>query len=52
MHSTKQADDIEHQYNGKTYYFNKSFLEGNLDAPLRIAAKYNVAVAGIILIHG
>ena len=24
MHSTKQADDIEHQYNGKTYYFNKS----------------------------
>lgn len=51
MHSTKQADDIEHQYNGKTYYFNKSFLEGNLDAPLRIAAKYNVAVAGIILIH-
>lgn len=51
MHSTRQADDIEHQYNGKTYYFSKSFLESNLDAPLKIAAKYNVAVAGILLFH-
>lgn len=51
MHATKQADDIEHQYNGKTYYFSKSFIENNLDTPLKIAAKYNVAVAGIILIH-
>lgn len=51
MHSTKQANDIEHYYNGKTYYFNKNFLETNLDAPLKIAAKYNVAVAGILLIH-
>lgn len=51
MHSTPQADDIVHVYNGKEYYFSKSFLEANLDAPLKIAAKYHVAVAGILLIH-
>lgn len=51
MHSTPQADDIVHVYNGKEYYFSKSFLEANLDAPLKVAAKYHVAVAGILLIH-
>lgn len=51
MHAAKQAGDIEHGYNGKTYYFNLPFIEANLDAPLKIAAQYNVAVAGILLLH-
>lgn len=51
MHEQNAGDDIEHVYNGKTYYFSRSFVEANLDAPLRIAAKYQVAVGGILLIN-
>lgn len=49
MHSTRQAGDIVHLYNGKEYYFNEPIMEAQLDGALRVAAEHNVVVAGILL---
>lgn len=51
MHATRQPGDLVHIYNGKEYYFNEAVVKSQLDDPLEVAAKYNVVVAGILLIH-
>ncbi|MBO8477760.1 MAG: hypothetical protein IAB80_02520 [Bacteroidetes bacterium] len=42
---------ISHDYLGKTYYFNEARIRAELDEPLKIAGKYGVSVAGILLIQ-
>lgn len=51
MHATRQSGDLVHIYNGKEYYFNEAIVKSQLDAPLEVAARYNVVVAGILLIQ-
>lgn len=51
MRLTPKAGDIAHVYNGRTYYFDKNYLNHILDAPLVEAAKHNIAVAAIILVE-
>lgn len=38
-------------YEGTTYYIDEAYLEANIDNPVRVAAKYGVSVAGIILMQ-
>lgn len=42
---------IKHEYCGKTYYFDESRITAEIDEPLKIAAKYDVSVAAILLIQ-
>ena len=51
MRLTPQAGDIAHEYGGRTYYIDETYLKNVLDAPLIEAAKHNIAVAAIILVE-
>ena len=50
MHSGQTGNAIEHQYGGKTYYFDKTRVEQH-DANLRDCAQRNIVVAAIILVQ-
>jgi hypothetical protein len=50
MYTKPAPGRIEHDYNGKSFYFNKKEVE-NLDSTLRITAKKNIIVAAILLVN-
>ncbi|MBX3257230.1 MAG: hypothetical protein KF862_24060 [Chitinophagaceae bacterium] len=49
MRSKPGADNISFNYNGKTYYANKRWVE-NMDKTLQLTAQKNIIVSSIILI--
>lgn len=42
---------LPYEYLGKTYYVDELYLKENIDAPLEIASRCGMSVAGIILIQ-
>jgi hypothetical protein len=49
MYTTPGNDRIEHNYNGKSYYFGKKEVEG-FDKTFRMTAERNIIAAAILLI--
>ncbi|MFZ4260851.1 DUF5722 domain-containing protein [Sphingobacterium sp. HJSM2_6] len=51
MHLTDPGNSIAHQYQGKTYYFQRPSVE-NLDRTFKTTAEKEIVVAAIILLQG
>lgn len=51
LHLTDPGNAIAHQYQGKTYYFNKAKIE-NIDRSLKATADRNIIMSAIILVEG
>ncbi len=52
MRLSPEGGDIEYSYGGKTYYFDKAYMEGVLDNILAEATKKrNISMAAIILVE-
>ena len=49
MHTTAAEDRIEHNYNGRSYYFERNAVEG-FDETFRMCAEKNIIVAAILLV--